>query len=231
MFMVMITHPLFPTLVTEFHYDKKEDFKNRFFNRVLHHMDDHGYSMETTGNVDIHFDDDLSDLFDFAALNAFQYLKTMEVNDEFDLNLVKTWLNIITEFHTPYHNHQDSHLSFVYYVQIPEGMDKPVNFAIHEKPNELFHGMTNANIVKWNMWNSPTWFFNPVEGQMFMFPGKLYHYTSGSGSGSPDMPVKTLDDLKPRRISIAGDFVLTYKKRIGRAYGIMPVSNWKVYRQ
>jgi hypothetical protein len=222
---------LFPTLVTEFHYDKKEDFKNRFFNRVLHHMDDHGYSMETTGNVDIHFDDDLSDLFDFAALNAFQYLKTMEVNDEFDLNLVKTWLNIITEFHTPYHNHQDSHLSFVYYVQIPEGMDKPVNFAIHEKPNELFHGMTNANIVKWNMWNSPTWFFNPVEGQMFMFPGKLYHYTSGSGSGSPDMPVKTLDDLKPRRISIAGDFVLTYKKRIGRAYGIMPVSNWKVYRQ
>ncbi len=227
----MITHPLFPTLVTEFHYDKKEDFKNRFFNRVLHHMDDHGYSMETTGNVDIHFDDDLSDLFDFAALNAFQYLKTMEVNDEFDLNLVKTWLNIITEFHTPYHNHQDSHLSFVYYVQIPEGMDKPVNFAIHEKPNELFHGMTNANIVKWNMWNSPTWFFNPVEGQMFMFPGKLYHYTSGSGSGSPDMPVKTLDDLKPRRISIAGDFVLTYKKRIGRAYGIMPVSNWKVYRQ
>jgi hypothetical protein len=229
--MVMITHPLFPTLVTEFHYDKKEDFKNRFFNRVLHHMDDHGYSMETTGNVDIHFDDDLSDLFDFAALNAFQYLKTMEVNDEFDLNLVKTWLNIITEFHTPYHNHQDSHLSFVYYVQIPEGMDKPVNFAIHEKPNELFHGMTNANIVKWNMWNSPTWFFNPVEGQMFMFPGKLYHYTSGSGSGSPDMPVKTLDDLKPRRISIAGDFVLTYKKRIGRAYGIMPVSNWKVYRQ
>ncbi len=229
--MVMITHPLFPTLVAEFHYDKKEDFKNRFFNRVLHHMDDHGYSMETTGNVDIHFDDDLSDLFDFAALNAFQYLKTMEVNDEFDLNLVKTWLNIITEFHTPYHNHQDSHLSFVYYVQIPEGMDKPVNFAIHEKPNELFHGMTNANIVKWNMWNSPTWFFNPVEGQMFMFPGKLYHYTSGSGSGSPDMPVKTLDDLKPRRISIAGDFVLTYKKRIGRAYGIMPVSNWKVYRQ
>jgi len=227
----MIAHALFPTLVAECHYDKKEDFKNRFFNRVFHHIDEYGYSMETTGNVNIHLDDELSDLFDFAASNAFQYLKTMEVNDEFDLNLVKTWLNIITEFHTPYHNHQDAHLSFVYYVQIPEGMDKPVNFAIHEKPNELFHGMTNANIVKWNMWNSPTWFFNPVEGQMFMFPGKLYHYTSGSGSGSPDMPVKTLDDLKPRRISIAGDFVLTYKKKIGRAYGIMPISNWKVYRQ
>ena len=227
----MIAHPLFPTLVGEFHYDKKDDFKNRFFGRVLHHMDESGYSMETTGNVNIHLDDELSDLFDFAASNAFQYLKTMEVNDEFDLNLVKTWLNIITDFHTPYHNHQDAHLSFVYYVQIPEGMNKPVNFAIHEKPNELFHGMTNSNMIKWNMWNSPTWFFNPVEGQMFMFPGKLYHYTSGEGSGSPDKPVKQLDDLKPRRISIAGDFVLTYKKRIGRAYGIMPVSNWKVYRQ
>jgi Putative 2OG-Fe(II) oxygenase len=227
----MIAHALFPTLVAEFHYDKKDDFKNRFFNRVFHHMNEHGYSMETTGNVNIHLDDELSDLFDFAASNAFQYLKTMEINDEFDLNLVKSWLNIITEFHTPYHNHQDAHLSFVYYIQIPEGMDKPVNFAIHDKPNELFHGMSNANIISWNTWNSPTWFFNPVEGQMFMFPGKLYHYTSGSGSGSPDMPVKTLDDLKPRRISIAGDFVLTYKKKIGRAYGIMPISNWKVYRQ
>jgi len=226
----MITHALFPTLVGEFRYDKREDFKQRFFNRVLHHMDEHGYSMETTGNVNLHHDDELSDIFDFAASSAFEYMNTLQLNDEFDLNLVKTWLNIITEFHTPNHNHADAHLSFVYYVQIPDELDKPVNFLVKDIPNELFHGMTNASIKEWNMWNSPTWYFKPTEGQMFMFPGKLFHYTSGYGSGSPDAPVKTLDDLKPRRISIAGDFVLTYKQRIGRAYGIMPVSNWKVYK-
>ena len=225
----MITHALFPTLVGEFRYDKREDFKKRFFNRVLHHMDEHGYSMETTGNVNLHHDDELSDIFDFAASSAFEYMNTLQLNDEFDLNLVKTWLNIITEFHTPNHNHADAHLSFVYYVQIPDELNKPVNFLVKDIPNELFHGMTNASIKEWNMWNSPTWYFKPIEGQMFMFPGKLFHYTSGYGSGSPDAPVKTLDDLKPRRISIAGDFVLTYKQS-HRAYGIMPVSNWKVYK-
>ena len=95
----MITHALFPTLVAEFYNDDKENFKRRFFNRVLSHMDEHGYSMETTGNVNIHHDDQLKDLFEFAAFNAFQYLKTMEVNDEFDLNLVKTWLNKIGRAH------------------------------------------------------------------------------------------------------------------------------------
>jgi len=226
----MITHALFPTLVAEFHYDKKDDFKQRFLGRVFNHMDENGYSMETTGNVNLHHDEELSDIFAFAASNAFEYMNTLQLNEDFDLNLVKTWLNIITQFHTPHHNHADAHLSFVYYVQIPDGLDKPVNFAVKDMPNELFHGMINSNIKEWNNWNTPTWFFKPVEGQMFMFPGKLFHYTSGFGSGSPDTPVKTLDDLKPRRISIAGDFVLTYKQRIGRAYGIMPVSNWKVYK-
>ena len=159
----MITHALFPTLVGEFRYDKREDFKKRFFNRVLHHMDEHGYSMETTGHVDLHHDDELRDIFDFAASSAFEYMNTLQLNDEFDLNLVKTWLNIITEFHTPNHNHADAHLSFVYYVQIPDELNKPVNFLVKDIPNELFHGMTNASIKEWNMWNSPTCYFKPIE--------------------------------------------------------------------
>jgi hypothetical protein len=226
----MITHALFPTLVAEFHYDKKEDFKQRFFNRVLSHMNSEGYSTETTGNVDIHHDDELRDLFEFAAFNAFQYLDTLKLNKQFDLNLVKTWLNIIKEFHTLFHNHADAHLSFVYYVNLPKDFNKRINFHSYPHPNELFHNVFNENVDEWNIWNSREWFFEPVEGQMFMFPSKLFHYTSGYGSGLPDVPVKTLDDLKPRRISIAGDFVLTYNQKIGRSYGIMPVSNWKVYK-
>ena len=89
--------------------------------------------------------------------------------------------------------------------------------------------MTNANILEWNIHNSPTWFFKPQEGQLLMFPGKLYHHTGGYGSGQPDTGCKTLDDLKPRRISIAGDFLLTYNRKIGRAYGIQPVSNWRTF--
>ena len=226
----MIAHSLFPTLIGEWKHPDPESIKQALFKRVFHHIDAHGYSMETTGDVDLHLDEAFDPLFDFAASCAGEYLDTLKLDRSvFSLNLVKTWLNIITEFHTPPHNHQDAHLSFVYYIQIPEGLDKPIYFSCEHKPNDLFHGMINANILEWNTWNSPTWFFKPQEGQLFMFPGKLYHHTGGYGSGQPDMGCKTLDDLKPRRISIAGDFLLTYNRKIGRAYGIQPVSNWRTF--
>ena len=226
----MISHQLFPTLIGEWKHPEPEIVKQALFSRIFHHVDERGYSMETTGNVDLHLDEAFDPLFSFAAGCASEYLDTLKLDrGVFDLNLVKTWLNIITEFHTPPHNHQDAHLSFVYYVQIPEGLDKPVYFSCEHKPNELFYGMTNANILEWNIHNSPTWFFKPQEGQLLMFPGKLYHHTGGYGSGQPDTGCKTLDDLKPRRISIAGDFLLSYNRKIGRAYGIQPVSNWRTF--
>lgn len=226
----MISHALFPTLVGEWSHPDPLSIKQIFFNNALRHFNEYGYSMETTGNVDIHLDKSFDPLFNFAASCAQKYLDILRVDSSvFSLNLVKSWLNIITEFHTPSHNHQDAHLSFVYYVQIPEGLDKPIYFSENNKPNELFYGMNNANILEWNIWNSPTWFFKPQEGQLFMFPGKLYHHTGGYGSGKPDSGCKTLDDLKPRRISIAGDFLLTYNRKIGRAYGIQPVSNWRQF--
>lgn len=226
----MISHALFPTLVGEWKHSNPESIKEIFFKNALRHFDEYGYSMETTGNVDLHLDPQFDPLFTFVAQCAQEYIDKVSLDRSvFDLNLIKTWLNVITEFHTPYHNHQDAHLSFVYYVQIPEGLDKPIYFSSEHKPNELYHGMTNANIVDWNTWNSPTWFFKPQEGQLFMFPGKLYHHTGGYGSGQPDLGCKTLEDLKPRRISIAGDFLLTYNRRIGRAYGIQPVSNWRQF--
>lgn len=226
----MIAHALFPTLVGEWQYSNHQQFKDQFFNVVPNHMDSNGYSMETTGDVDLHHDTELTEIFDFAAKCAVDYMNTLKLDlSVFNLNLVKTWLNIITEFHTPSHNHADAHLSFVYYVQIPQGLNKPIFFTPQHKPNELFHGMNNSNILEWNIYNSGSWYFEPKEGQLFMFPGNLYHHTGGYGSGKVDTGCKTLDDFKPRRISIAGDFLLTYNKKIGRAYGIQPISNWRTY--
>jgi hypothetical protein len=226
----MIAHQLFPTLIGDWKHPNPNKFKEILFDRVFYHIDQNGYSMETTGDVDLHLDKAFDPLFDFAADCAKEYINTLRLDlSVFNLNLVKTWLNIITEFHTPIHSHQDAHLSFVYYIQIPEGLDKPIYFSSENKPNELFYGMNNANVTEWNLFNSPTWFFKPVEGQLFMFPGKLNHYTGGAGSGQPDRGCRTLEDLKPRRISIAGDFLLTYNRKIGRAYGIQPVSNWRTF--
>jgi hypothetical protein len=227
----MIKHELFPTLVGEWNYDDASKFKQTFYDNALKHFTD-GYSMETTGNVNLHLDPAFSPLFNNIASCAKEYLKTLGHNpDAYRFNIIKTWLNVTKEFHTPVHNHADAHLSFVYYVNAPESMTKPINFVNHDKPNCLFHGMTNAqdDILELTPYNSDVWFFVPEEGKTFMFPGKLYHFTNGHGNGQPDDPVNSIDDLKKYRIAIAGDILLTYRERVGRAYGIMPVENWKTY--
>ena len=197
----MITHALFPTLVAEFHYDKKEEFKQRFFNRVHHHMDELGQSTESTGDVDIHHDEELKDIFDFAAKNAYYYLDSLRIQrNMFTLNLVKTWLNILKEYNTVIHTHADAHLSFIYYVNVPKDINKTINFHVNQNINELFHNMFNDNIDEWNIWNSREWFFEPSEGQMFMFPAKLAHYTRDNNKDKLDLPTRDIEELKKEEL-------------------------------
>lgn len=225
----MIQHALFPTLVGEEKYPDSDSFKKIFFENALKHFKD-GYSMETTGNVDLHHDAAFSPFFNFVIATAKEYLTTIgQYTNLYRLNIVKTWLNVITEFHTPMHNHADAHLSFVYYIQIPKDLHKPIYFVNRDRPNDLFHGMTNNDVREWTPYNSETWSFTPSEGQMFMFPGKLYHQTGGYGNGQPDTPITTVDQFAPRRISLAGDILITYKEKAKRAYGIQPIENWRTY--
>ena len=187
--------------------------------------------METTGDVDLHLDDNFSSIFSFAAKCAIEYLTALRLDAKLhDVILVKSWLNAIKEFNTPLHNHADAHLSFVYYVHTPEEYTKKIVFQKPEPPNELYHGMMSSGITEWNIMNSQTWWMEAKEGTLYMFPGKLHHMTNGYGNGQPDSRVETVEDLKDRRISIAGDFILTYRNKSARAYGIQPMSNWKIYR-
>ena len=227
---MMEKHALFPTLVGEWHWLNKDKFKDEFFSQAFNHLNSNGYSTETTGHVDIHHNPVFDSLWSFSADCAGEYLKTLQLKTElFSLNLIKTWLNIIKEWHTPMHNHADAHLSFVYYVHIPEGVNKPIYFSPQIRQNELFHSIYLDNVNEWNIYNSGSWYFEPKEGQLFMFPANLHHHTGGYGSGEIDKGCKNMNDLLDRRISIAGDFLLTYNKKIGRSYGIQPVSNWRTF--
>jgi hypothetical protein len=37
-------------------------------------------------------------------------------------------------------------------------------------------------------------------------------------------------NIKDRRISLAGDFVLTLKEKTARSMGLQPISNWRLLR-
>lgn len=225
----MIYHALFPTLVCEFHHPNKDDFKKIFFENIFKHFNPEGYSHEGTGNLDIHLEPAFEELFLFVSNNAKQYLDFLGVDsDLFDIHIIRAWLNVLGEKHTPTHSHADAHLSFVYYVQIPPGLEKPLIF-LNESPNELFHGMNDGNIKTLNVFNSGQQAFTPIEGQMLVFPAKLRHLTGGYGSGEMDSGCKTVEALKQRRVCIAGDFILTYKNKMARYFGLQPVSKWKVF--
>lgn len=227
----MINHALFPVLVSEFHYDYPHRFKEVFFESVFDHLNENGYSDELTGHVTIHHDERYKEIYQFAISCVKQFIQTYNVNPHlFDINVVKSWLNIIGGQSNPNHSHADAHISFVYYVHVPDTIQNPLRFYNYNNRHEPFPGFCKFNNQNemWNIINSYTWQFTPIDGQLMVFPATLYHDTVGQCQDST-WSIKTVDDAKNRRISIAGDIVLTYNEKSNKPLGLQPISNWRKF--
>ena len=229
----MINHALFPVLVSEFHYDYPLRFKKVFFDSVFDHLDEDGFSSERTGHVTIHHDDRYKEIYSFAVSCVKQFIKTYNVDPElFDINVVKSWLNVLGGQSNPNHNHADAHIAFVYYVHVPDTVQNSIrfyNYANRIEPYSFFCKMNNENNV-WDIINSYTWQFKPIDGQLMVFPATLNHDTIGHDEQYTGQ-IKMYEDLQYRRISIAGDILLTHKEKIGRHLGLQPIKNWRKFDQ
>ena len=233
----MLTHALFPTLIGEWYYERHYHFKDIFFRNVLNHIGPNGEWGENSGHIDVHHDPDFVNFFTMTSFFAKEYVSQLQVDiDLWDFNLVKSWLTISDKWSVPNHNHEDAHLSFVYYMNIPDKIPSaPIHFANMHKPNDLtgnmFHlqGDNSVMVKQWNAFNSLSWNWTPNEGQLFIFPANLRHHTQTGYPGANDPLVNTVEGLKNRRISLAGDFLLTFKENKAISYGLQPVSNWKVF--
>lgn len=227
----MITHALFPVLICEFHYTKHEEFKKIFLENGLKYFDKDGYSQEETGHVSIHHEPAFKELYKFLSSCVLHYLETLSVNsDNFDINIVKSWLNVLDKRATPRHAHRDAHVSFTYYVNTPEKQKQDITFYNYSPRMEPFDGciLNNNSDKEWTIFNSYSWSFEPKEGTVYVFPAQIMHDTSG-GPITADAGVKTVDDLMNRRICIASDALLTYKEKSAKSLGIQPVSNWRKF--
>jgi hypothetical protein len=227
----MINHALFPVLVSEFHYDYPHRFKEVFFESVFDHLNENGYSDELTGHVTIHHDERYKEIYQFAVSCVKQFIQTYNVNpDLFDINIVQSWLNITGGQSNLSHNHADSHISFVYYVHIPDAIQNPLrffNYSNRHEPYHLFSKMNNETNT-WDIFNSYAWQFVPTDGQLMIFPASLNHDTVGQFPDA-DCSIKNKSDVVNRRISIAGDILLTHKDKIARHMGLQPISNWRKF--
>lgn len=230
----MINHAIFPTLISEFNYEFPQLFKATFFEKVYDYVDSNYNSNEKTGHVTIHHVPEFKDLFKFIGQSVKEFIGVYESDtNKIDSYIVKSWMNIIRNIQTPYHSHSDAHISFVYYVNIPDDIIEPIRFFTPSPYGrfEPYAGFTKyANHTdRWNQFNAQSWEFYPIEGHLLVFPSSIPHDTLLKNKETKNIESFNfpLEKLKTKRISIAGDVILTFKERTPVAMGLQPLQNWR----
>ena len=234
----MKMHALFPVTVCEFNYPNAAEFKQNLSDGIFKHLDEDGISNEMTGHVTLHHEPEYRDLFCFLQTCVEEYLKALNVKaDNFNINFIKSWFNIIKHTNTPLHSHSDSHISISYYANVPENCTQAIKFNNYHNRMEPFPGCIRWNNPEeeWTVLNSYSWQFVPKEGDVFIFPAKLKHSTVGAISDNTlddtiDRRIKTIDDFYDHRICLAADVLLTYKNKQPLPLGIQPVENWRTFK-
>lgn len=224
-------HLMFPTAVGSFTCDQHVEFKQTFLERMPAHCAQHEngglYSGESSGHVYVHTDPALEQLFKFISSGIKAYLDMLEFDhSRVDINIVKTWISATdANTVTPVHAHATSHLSFVYYMQMPEHADV-ISFQTQRNPNEPYYGAFDDStprqrsmVNQYNALNSNQSLIATKEGEMLVFPSGVFHGTSKIGDMGSD-----------QRIALAGDVLLVFNEAMPNyATGVFDPKTWRCF--
>lgn len=220
----MISINLFPTLVGVFD-NTNHDKDKIIFNKKYSYLQFYEVG-EQNGQNKTHHDVEMQRFYEFVVKSANEYLKCLNINtDNFYLVVAKSWMSFVNKNNgVPIHNHSDHHLSFTYYIDVPEGSCDVICFSDNKRnTNEPFYGAFNPNIGNppnsfgENAYNSLNYTLKIKEGSLCIFPSKLDHYVPQS-------------NFKQERKCIAGDLLLIYKDSNNKnPWGLYTPDNWKYY--
>lgn len=113
---------------------------------------------------------ELSDLKKFIqdTLN-FYFLEIYKPTDDLEIYITQSWMNVsnIGELHHS-HNHPNSFISGTLYISADRKVD-----AIHFSKDDA----SSLRIIPtdYNIYNSPSWFYNVGSGDLLLFPSTLTH--------------------------------------------------------
>lgn len=232
----MNSYSLFPTLLCDFQYEYKSEFKEVFYKNLSLLIDQKGEQGEA-GVIDLQTHEFMRPFYSFVATSAKQYVGELGVDpDEYVYVLVKSWWNALEKSDIQMHTHCDAHLSFVYYVNVPPKSSELVFRAPQPYMNDLTKGLFMSDYsdqvaIKETTPYTPVTGFKAEEGKLMIFPSTIEHMTIHTNFKSivnpgNDAPTTDVDVLKTRRISIAGDFIMTFKNPTSKALGIQPIEKW-----
>jgi uncharacterized protein (TIGR02466 family) len=97
------------------------------------------------------------------------FLKIICTSNNIEPYITQSWINYTekNQYHTR-HNHPNSILSGVFYINCDEKFDKIVFFKDKYETIKL-------EIEQWNLWNSDSWIFDVKPGDIILFPSHLKH--------------------------------------------------------
>ena len=223
---------IFPTTVyvgeVTDHQTHKEEFYKVYHKFDYEDSDANSTVSENTGRPFIHLEDNLDPLFNEIILHTKRYvMDVLQYKDIFEYVITKTWLSRTrSQKEIPWHIHSTSHISFVYYLNMPPNAHKLKFLNPHNK-NSFFLGMSlesryeeRTMVKEFNQLNSEEFYIHPPEGTVALFPSSVEHCTQCVD--------KSFND---ERLAIVGDMILTLKEdQLQYSMGYIDQKYWKKYK-
>ena len=203
-----------------------DEMRKQLCDQVLsterHRPDDESAWLGDTGGHEFLFrDPNFAPLFEKIASGIRDYTAALGLNNDcLAFYFQRSWATVSREGQRIFeHAHQQSHLSFAYYLQ------KPVDgggiwFSIAEHPNEFAPAMFTQSkqemeiIKRADDRTLNQIYVEPEEGELLVFPSKTLHSTAPNMVATP-------------RISISADIVVTLKESRGHETLMPAIENWQ----
>jgi len=202
-------HELFPLAVYQGEVECHSEFKRCDINKLKNYWFN-GYineSPEYSGKIFLHLNEEYKVFYNELRTHIDNYFNYLNVdNTKLDYHIIKSWVGCHFDDETPSvkpHTHNESNLSFVYYVKTNETSDK-LCVAQEKNKNEcigdLFQTAMWRNLITgYNKYNCNVYTITPEEGTVVIFPSDVGHFTQKFATRIGE------------RIIIAGDVRITLK--------------------
>lgn len=241
-------HTLFPTLALEdssftLHEEMREAFWKNHSKHVYHEDNYQGYSgPDGYGRVLSHHDLDLEPLWCYIIGQCKNYINLMGVDPtQFVYSITKGFVNVLDDNHgNPIHHHAETHLSYIYYINVPENVNQKICFHDLRMRYEPWQGFSTATkkSPEWSPHQGNWWPIEIKENMCLIFPGNLPHsvaYFDGNKDSTLEYDTRinlkidpnNLEDLKRSRISIVGDVFLSTINTNEYWNALQPLQNWR----
>ena len=202
-------HEIFPLVVYQGVIDCHEQFKkdNLDFLRDYWFNGYENESPEYSGRIFLHHREECYPFFNDLKKNLDRYMEHLNVDyNLLSYHIIKAWVGCHKDNDTPSivpHYHNESNISFVYYLKTDETSDK---FCVSQQTNRnecvggLFETADQRNtLLGFNKYNCNHYTITPKEGTVVLFPSNVWHHT------------QQYEERKGERIVIPGDIRVTLK--------------------